>query len=120
MYWPHATCCIANEAESDDTDQQILFGNVVVPIQASVLGLAADQKRPDYVGCLFTKEEAAFETNGPSLHMVQVPVILPLVPHHPLVEGEITDARVQAALRRYGKMAFIFLEAGIWLRACPY
>ena len=65
------------------------------------------------------KEDAAFNTNGPSSHMVQIPVVLPLVPHHPLIEGEITDARVQAALRSYGKIPTIFLEAGMWLRACP-
>ena len=115
----HSTVRILDDPESEKVDRQLLLGNVVVPIPGTVIQLAADQGLPGYVGRLMKKEDAAFTTSGPSSHMVQIPVVLPLVPHHPLIEGEITDARVQAALRSYGKIPTIFLEAGIWLRACP-
>ena len=81
----HSTIRILDEPESEAVDRQLLFGNVVVPIPGTVIQFAADERLPDYVGRLMKKEDAAFNTNGPSLHMVRIPVVLQLVPHHPLI-----------------------------------
>ena len=51
VFWD-STVWIVDQPESKREDQQLLFGNVLIPIPGKVIALAADQELPIYQGHL--------------------------------------------------------------------
>ena len=86
----HRTIMIKNEE-----DDQVIFADVVVPISYNMV--ADYSSFPFSIGSLIrnrSRHELAFELNGDSSYLASVPIMLPLLPHHNLVEGPITSERV--------------------------
>ena len=102
-------------------DDQIFMADVVIPIPADMVPNDRSEF-PISVGPVMNQNNLAqnsVELNGDTSYLASVPVMLPLVSHHPLVEGHVTSDRVKQGLLDYGPVGQVYLEAVLWLKSRP-
>ena len=100
-----------------------MCGNIVVSITEKCVPVGESKQLLTAIlmgASTISKKEAKkqkFDINGQISYSAAVPVVLPLFPHKPRVEGAITSDVVQLRMHSYGSEASFFLEAALYQKS---